>query len=80
MGAVVSCCKSGESAFAAEARRSIGSGKHMDSVVMRLTETQLEEFRECFNAFDKDGGGSIDSDELGARARLAHPRPLRPQH
>ena len=36
-----------------------------DSVVMKLTETQLEEFRETFNAFDLDGGGSIDNDELG---------------
>ena len=26
--------------------------------------TQLDEFRECFDAFDKDGGGSIDSTEL----------------
>ena len=36
-----------------------------DSVVMRLTESQLEEFRETFNAFDKDMGGTIDGDELG---------------
>ena len=36
---------------------------------LQLSETQLDEFRECFNAFDKDGGGSIDSTELGARSR-----------
>ena len=35
-----------------------------DSVVAQLTEVQLEEFREAFNAFDKDGGGSIDKAEL----------------
>ena len=34
------------------------------SVVGTLTEVQLEEFREAFDAFDKDGGGSIDKDEL----------------
>ena len=28
------------------------------SVIGTLTEMQLEEFREAFNAFDKDGGGS----------------------
>ena len=47
-----------------------------DSVVLKLNANQLEEFRECFNAFDKDGGGSIDSDELGARTQL-HPPPRR---
>jgi len=36
-----------------------------DSVVLKLSQTQLDEFRECFNAFDKDGGGSIDASELG---------------
>ena len=75
MGGVVSCGGSSESAVAAEARSSLGSPvKHADSVVMRLTETQLEEFRECFNAFDKDGGGSIDSTELGARTRARRTR------
>ena len=37
----------------------------MDRCV-QLTQTQLDEFQECFNAFDKDGGGSIDSSELEA--------------
>lgn len=54
------------SAVADEATDKIGGAKGSGSVVLRLTETQLEEFRECFNAFDKDGGGSIDSTELGA--------------
>jgi len=34
------------------------------SIVHTLTEIQIEEFREAFNAFDKDGGGSIDKFEL----------------
>ena len=29
-----------------------------------ISERQLEEFREAFNTFDKDGGGSIDATEL----------------
>jgi len=37
-----------------------GSG----SVIDKLTEAQLDEFREAFNSFDKDGGGSIDAKEL----------------
>jgi len=34
------------------------------SVTNWLTEIQIEEFREAFNAFDKDGGGDIDKVEL----------------
>ena len=34
------------------------------SAVDKLTEAQLDEFREAFNSFDKDGGGSIDAKEL----------------
>ena len=34
------------------------------SPIAALSERQLEEFREAFNTFDKDGGGSIDSAEL----------------
>jgi len=41
------------------------SGKETGgSVIDKLTEAQLDEFREAFNSFDKDGGGSIDSKEL----------------
>ena len=39
-------------------------GWNPKSAVMMLTETQLEEFREAFNSFDADGGGSIDASEL----------------
>ena len=46
-----------------------------DSVVMRLTESQLEEFRETFNAFDKDMGGTIDGDELGDLMRTLGQEP-----
>ena len=34
------------------------------SVIGTLTEMQLEEFREAFHAFDKDGGGTLDKEEL----------------
>ncbi len=30
-----------------------------------LSKEQIEEFKEAFNLFDKDGGGSIDTTELG---------------
>ena len=30
-----------------------------------LNEEQILEFKEAFKMFDKDGGGSIDVDELG---------------
>ena len=33
-------------------------------VIDKLTEAQLDEFREAFASFDKDGGGSIDATEL----------------
>ena len=33
-------------------------------VVSKLTEAQLAEYRDAFNSFDKDGGGSIDKAEL----------------
>ena len=33
-------------------------------VIDKLTEAQLDEFREAFASFDKDGGGSIDAAEL----------------
>jgi Ca2+-binding EF-hand superfamily protein len=35
-----------------------------ESPVASITERQLEEFREAFKTFDKDGGGSIDAAEL----------------
>jgi len=34
------------------------------SPVDGLTEAQLDEFREAFDTFDEDGGGTIDKDEL----------------
>lgn len=34
-----------------------------------LYHSQVEHFREAFNLFDTDGGGSIDIDELGACLR-----------
>jgi len=37
-----------------------------EDVIDKLTEAQLDEFREAFAAFDNDGGGSIDATELKA--------------
>ena len=34
-----------------------------------LTDEQIQEFREAFNLFDLDGGGSIDESELGTVMR-----------
>eukprot|EP00976_Prorocentrum_cordatum_P091419 1188528-Prorocentrum_minimum.AAC.4 len=34
------------------------------TLVERLTEQQVAEFKECFDMFDEDGSGNIDSDEL----------------
>eukprot|EP01047_Picozoa_sp_COSAG01_P126368 COSAG01_NODE_55507_length_324_cov_1.382222_1_plen_55_part_10 len=31
-----------------------------------FSAAELEVLREVFNTFDKDGGGSIDTEELGA--------------
>ena len=58
--------RSKTSAVADEAAAKIGKASLEQSVVLKLSENQLEEFRECFNAFDKDGGGSIDAEELEA--------------
>ena len=33
-------------------------------VIMQLSDAQLDEFRDAFKQFDKDGGGSIDAQEL----------------
>ena len=67
MGAATSCGGSKRSAVADEADAKDGRAlQFQDSVVMQLSENQLEEFREAFNAFDKDGGGSIDSTEVSA--------------
>lgn len=38
--------------------------RYKPSVIDKMSDAQLEEFREAFNMFDKDGGGSIDSSEL----------------
>jgi calmodulin len=70
MGGAVSMCSPSAPAAAEQARR-VGkvTPETSESVVLKLSENQLEEFRECFNAFDKDGGGSIDSHELQALMR-----------
>ena len=40
-----------------------------DDGLPELTDEQIEEFREAFNLFDLDGGGSIDESELGTVMR-----------
>ena len=44
-------------------------GDEESSKLPVLTEEQIEEFREAFNLFDLDGGGDIDSKELGTVMR-----------
>ena len=34
-----------------------------------LTKQELDEFKECFQMFDKDGDGTIDTTELGSVMR-----------
>ncbi|KAJ1274022.1 hypothetical protein BS78_05G031700 [Paspalum vaginatum] len=41
----------------------------MDEVEQHLTKQQIEEFREAFSLFDKDGDGTITSKELGTVMR-----------
>lgn len=37
----------------------------MDEVTIMLPEDQIQEYREVFSFFDRDGGGTITSVELG---------------
>jgi len=38
-------------------------------ITAKLTKEQLEEFKECFQMFDKDGDGTISTGELGTVMR-----------
>ncbi|CAI2377112.1 unnamed protein product [Moneuplotes crassus] len=40
-----------------------------------LSETQLEEFKEAFSLFDKDGDGTVDTNELGQVMRTLGQNP-----
>ena len=35
----------------------------------KLTKLEIEQFKECFQMFDKDGDGTINTKELGAVMR-----------
>ena len=37
----------------------------MEEVAINLPEEEMEEYREIFSFFDRDGGGTITSVELG---------------
>ncbi len=38
-------------------------------ITAKLTKQQIEEFKECFQMFDKDGDGTINTNELGTVMR-----------
>mmetsp|Transcript_91681 Transcript_91681/g.245611 ORF Transcript_91681/g.245611 Transcript_91681/m.245611 type:complete len:157 (-) Transcript_91681:85-555(-) len=44
---------------------------------MNFTEDQIEEFKEAFSLFDKDGDGTITADELGVVMRSLGRNPTR---
>jgi len=62
---VVWCLKCSQLA----ARTSLYRPEKFSSRESYLYHSQVEHFREAFNLFDTDGGGSIDIDELGACLR-----------
>lgn len=41
----------------------------------QLTKEQVEEYREAFDLFDKDGNGSIDTKELGTVMKSLQMKP-----
>ena len=49
------------------------SSRKVVEEVEQYTEEQIAEFKEAFSLFDRDGDGTIDSDELGTVMRsLGH--------
>lgn len=57
---------SASSARAEEGSQSRTGPTTAESIVMTLTDSQLEEFKDAFVTFDRDGNGSIDRTELKA--------------
>ena len=56
--------RNSKSAVVADEMAARKKGAAGQTPVDKLSDAQLEEFREAFNMFDKDGGGSIDASEL----------------
>merc|ERR1719498_2048925 len=52
-------------------------GDDGDDYGVNLTEDQVEEFKEAFALFDKDGDGTITADELGVVMRSLGRNPTR---
>lgn len=51
----------------------LSSSRKVAEEVEQYTEEQIAEFKEAFALFDRDGDGTIDSDELGTVMRsLGH--------
>uniref|UniRef100_A0A915CVD5 EF-hand domain-containing protein n=1 Tax=Ditylenchus dipsaci TaxID=166011 RepID=A0A915CVD5_9BILA len=50
----------------ADLRRSYGPS---EEIIKQLTPEEIDEFREAFMMFDKDGNGTISTKELGVAMR-----------
>lgn len=55
--------------FAAGSHLTLPLHRSFDIMADQLTEEQIEEFKEAFSLFDKEGVGSIDAQELGTVMR-----------